>query len=77
MKALIPMTHTEYRLHTLQCEWQNAMRTLQMVSRDIAEHPEWGLVVGANGPQLQTSHQTPSKSALTRLQELANTNEQN
>jgi hypothetical protein len=70
MKTLTPITQAEHRLYTLQSEWNSAIRIQQLIARDIAEHPEWGLEIGAGGPQLKT-HQTPQISALERLNMIA------
>jgi hypothetical protein len=64
---LKPLTQAEFHLQTLRHEWFNALRIMEMVRRDIDEHPEWGIVLGAYGPEPRTSNQRAPTTPLRRV----------
>ena len=64
-------SQAEHRLYQLQAEWNNATRIHQIIAQDIANHPEWNLEIGTDGPQLKKFTQTPPKSNLSLVKTLS------
>lgn len=80
--AIVAHTENEHRFYRLCAEWERFPHARKAIKSQIADHPKWGIEVRPNDVlalstqstitvQAQTITESPSKSNLSRLKQLA------
>jgi hypothetical protein len=80
--VIVAHTEAEHRFYRLCAEWDRFPHARKTIQLQILDHPEWGIEVRPNDVlalsaqstitvQAQTVPETPPKSNLSRLKQLA------